>query len=160
MHKLMRLAMREAETAYALAIGFLINGLVGVAAAQAGVLSPDTVIKSYAFAGALGGLTMALIHFVGIAFADEQHDRRKSAKAGAEGVCAIIVGSIVAAYFTPYAGRWVPRVDPADLLWLGYAIGVFAWRAMPLFIEQLPKVIAGLGDAIVAGLRRMIGGTA
>lgn len=137
----------------------ILNVIVAVARAEAGILSTaEAISQSYSFAGALGGLTMALIHLVGIAFADEKTDRRKVSKAVAEGVCAVIVGAIVAHYFTPYVGRWVPRVDPADLLGLAYAIGVVAWRAMPLIIEQLPRFVSGLNSAILAGIRNAVNG--
>lgn len=152
---------REIEVAWALAFGFVLNGLVLIADAQAGVVSAvQAVANSYAFAGGLGGLTLALIHFVGQAFASPQVERSKVVRAGVEGLCAIIVGSAVAHYFTRYVAAWVPRSDPADLLWLAYAIGVFAWRAMPLFIEQLPKIIAGLGDGVRSAVLRAFGGGA
>jgi cytochrome bd-type quinol oxidase subunit 2 len=152
-----RFAGREVETAYGLALGFILNGL-WVTAASAGVISSATAIsRTYGFAGALGGLTMALIHFCGIAFAEEDATRRKVARAAFEALCAVVVGAIVASYFTPYAARWAPRVDPADLLWLAYSIGVFAWRAMPLLIEQLPRFIKGVSDAALAAIRKAVG---
>ena len=150
----------DPEVAWALAVGFVLNGFLLVADAQANVVSiASAVANTYAFAGALGGLTLAMIHFVGQAFAAAEVESHKVWRAAVEGVCAILVGAFVSHYFTGYLAAWVPRVDPADLLWLAYAIGVFAWRAMPLFIDQLPKVVSSVGDAIVAAIRRMVGGS-
>lgn len=153
---------REIEVAWALAVGFLLNGLLLVSRAQAAG-TPDhplvAILNSYGFAGALGGLTLALIHFIGQAFAAPQVAPYAVRKALAEGMAAIIIGAIVAHFFTRYVAKWIPRADPADLLWLAYAIGVFAWRALPIFIEKVPLFVAAITERIMSGIKGVFGGS-
>lgn len=152
---------REIEVAWALAFGFVLNGvfLVSRAQAQPGPEHPLTVVvNSYGFAGALGGLTLALIHFIGQAFASPQVAPYAVRKALAEGLAAILIGAIVSHFFTRYVALWIPRADPADLLWLAYAIGVFAWRALPVFIEKIPQFVAAISERIMSGIRGVFGG--
>jgi hypothetical protein len=151
---------REIEVAWALAIGFFLNGflLVTRASAEPVIAGPiGLILNSYGFAGALGGLTLALIHFIGQAFASPQVAPYAVKKAAAEGLAAILIGAIVSHFFTGYVGLWIPRADPADLLWLAYAIGVFAWRALPIFIEKIPLFVAAISERIMGGLKGVFG---
>ena len=126
---------REIEVAWGLALGFLLNGVLMIAQARAGVVvTIGDVFQTNAVAGALGGLIMAMIHFVGQALSEERTPAHKKVKAAVEGVCAVITGAIAAHYFTRQLASWVPGVDQADVLWIGWAIGVFAWRVMPALI--------------------------
>jgi len=153
---------REIEVAWALAFGFFLNGVLLVTKAAAGpapaggALAP--LLNSYGFAGALGGLTLALIHFIGQAFASPTVPAYAVKKALAEGLAAVLIGAIVAHFFTRYVALWIPRADSADLLWLAYAIGVFAWRTLPLFIEKVPMFVTAVSERIVGGLKGVFGG--
>lgn len=153
---------REIEVAWALAFGFILNGIFLVSKASAAP-GPDNslavvILNSYGFAGALGGLTLALIHFIGQAFASPQVAPYAVKKALAEGLAAILIGAIVSHFFTRYVALWIPRADPADLLWLAYAIGVFAWRALPIFIEKVPQFVAAVSERIMGGIKGVFGG--
>ena len=152
---------REIEVAWALAFGFVLNGvfLVSRASAEPVLEGPVAVIlNSYGFAGALGGFTLAIIHFIGQAFASPQVAPYAVKKAAAEGIAAIFIGAIVSHFFTRYVAAWIPRADPADLMWLAYAIGVFAWRALPIFIEKVPQFVAAISERIMSGIRGVFGG--
>lgn len=151
---------REIEVAWALAFGFILNGAVLVARASAAPVTEGPlaiILNSYGFAGALGGLTLALIHFIGQAFASPQVAPYAVKKALAEGLAAILIGAIVAHFFTRYVSLWIPRADSADLLWLAYAIGVFAWRALPILIEKVPQFVAAIYERIMSGVGGFFG---
>lgn len=125
--------------AYGLAAGFLMNGvmLVGRADAATSTSALVDLFRTYPVAGAVGGLTMAVIHFVGQAFADERPNRHKVVKAAVEGLTAVIVAPGAAFYLTSEIARMFPASESADLLWLAYAIGVFAWRVAPGLIATV-----------------------
>lgn len=126
-------ARETREMAYGLAVGFVLNGVVLIGRAEAATASSAAaeVFRTYPVAGAIGGLTMALIHFVGQAFAEERPSRHKVLKAAVEGLTAVIVAPGAAFYLTSQIARMFPGSESADLLWLAYAIGVFAWRVAP-----------------------------
>lgn len=150
---------REIELAWALAVGFFLNGFVLVNRALAEPLAGPLVyvLNSYAFAGALGGFTLAILHFVGQAFASPKVEPYAVKKAAAEGLSAVLIGAIVSHFFTRYVALWIPRADSADLLWLAYAIGVFAWRALPVLIEKVPHLVTALSERIAGALRGAFG---
>lgn len=147
------------EVILALFLGGCFNFAFAVASAKAQPANAvEMVLSSYAFAGALGGLTLAIIHFIGQAFASPTVAPYAVRKAASEGVAAIIVGAIVSHFSTRYVAVWVPKTDAADLMWLAYAIGVFAWRAMPIIIDQMPRLVAAVTDRILSGIKGVFGG--
>lgn len=132
-------ARETGEMAYGLAVGFVLNGVLLVARADAATTTAalSDMFRTYPVAGAVGGLTMALIHFVGQAFAEERPSRHRVLKAAVEGLTAVIVAPGAAFYLTTQIALMFPGSESADLLWLAYAIGVFAWRVAPGVIATI-----------------------
>lgn len=159
--------LREAETAWALAIGFMLSMLAGVARAAAPAVAPAAspvlalLVETPAFAGAMGGLVAALVHFSAIALAPVSASRRDVVRALLEGVFSVVVGAICAHFATRQVAHLVPQLDAGDRLGVGFLVGVLAWRVAPVFITlatdpgRVQRVLAG----VFAGLARQLGGS-
>ena len=112
-------------------IGFMLNLAVSVAA-YAGVISPRTVDPQWvAVAGAAGGLVSALVHIGVVSLGAEPVSRREVVRAAIEGLFAVLVGGLVAAYLGPQANRFFQDATPSDLRAVGFGIGMGAWRFAP-----------------------------
>ncbi|WGM45227.1 hypothetical protein KOAAANKH_00088 [Brevundimonas sp. NIBR10] len=127
----MNRVVRWLEPCSALGIGFVLNLAVSVAA-WAGVISPRTVDPEWiAVAGAAGGLVSAMVHIGVVSLGPEPVERRDVVRAAIEGLFAVLVGGIVAAYLGPQAGRFFQDATPSDLRAVGFGIGMGAWRFAP-----------------------------
>lgn len=125
---------RTFEAAQALGLGLGAN-LALTIAAQAGVVAGVPAAHEWpAAAGAMGGLVAALVHVAAIGLSADAPSRRDVVRAVVEGVFSVIVGGVSAGYLTVQVARVANMTDPADRLAVGFAVGVFAWRAAPGFI--------------------------
>ena len=112
-------------------IGWMLNLCVS-AVAYAGVINPQSVDPQWvAVAGAAGGLVSALVHIGVVSLGAEPVGRREVIRAAVEGVFAVLVGAIVAAYLGPQANRFFAEATPSDLRAVGFGIGMGAWRFAP-----------------------------
>jgi hypothetical protein len=122
---------RWLELPSAAGIGFVLNLTVSFAA-YAGVISPAHVDPEWiAVAGAAGGFVSALVHIGVVSLGPEPVGRREVVRAILEGVFAVLVGAIVAAYLGPQASRFFQDATPSDLRAVGFGIGMGAWRFAP-----------------------------